>query len=176
MKKKAIISLVLISLMAFGIGAGSFAWFTSQATSTDNVFTAGTLEIEGPGTITSEMLNVSNIYPSWQESKAVKIKNIGSLDFKCRMSVKPLTGNKLYDGPTPLQVSVNGGAYKDIDELGYVGLGQLGAGKEGSCTIVFRLPEAADNEYQGASATFEFVFDATQTENPGWTEEYVPAP
>lgn len=170
MKKKAIISLVLIALMAFGIGAGSFAWFTSQATSTDNVFTAGTLIIENPGTITSGMLNVSNIYPSWQESKVVTIKNIGSLDFKCRMSVKPLTGNILYDGSTPLQVSVNDGAYIDIDELGYVDLGQLAAGANGLCTLGFRLPEAANNDYQAASATFEFVFDATQTTNPGWDQ------
>jgi predicted ribosomally synthesized peptide with SipW-like signal peptide len=46
MNKKVIISLVLVALMGFGTAIGTYAWFTSQATSNDNVFTAGTLTVD----------------------------------------------------------------------------------------------------------------------------------
>lgn len=164
MKKKAIISLVLIAMMAFGIGAGSFAWFTSQATSTDNVFEAGTLTIDSPGTITTDLLEVNNIYPSWNQSNEVTVHNSGSLDFKYRVSVEELTGNILFDGDTPLQVSVNNGTWTDINKLGYVELGTIEAGQDGEFEIAFRLPEEADNDYQNVSANFTFVFDAAQVE------------
>jgi predicted ribosomally synthesized peptide with SipW-like signal peptide len=169
MKRNIIISLVLIGLLAFGIGFGTFAYFTSQATSTDNTFTAGTLIIDSPGTLTAE-LAVGNIYPGWTTNKTITIHNSGSLDFKYRISVQPNTGNMLYDGATPLQVSINGGAFTNINALGYVELGTIAAGADGQFTIAFKLPEAANNSYQGASGTFTFVFDATQTTNPGWAE------
>lgn len=170
MKKKAIISLVLIAVMAFGIGAGSFAWFTSQATSTNNEFKAGTLTIDSPGTITADLAEINNIYPSWNKSKTVTVHNSGSLDFKYRISVQPLEGNILYDGETPLQVKINDGSWTNINELGYVELGTIAAGQDGQFDIAFQLPSEADNEYQGASATFTFVFDATQTTNPGYDQ------
>lgn len=169
MRRNIIISLVLIGLLAFGIGFGTFAYFTSQATSTNNTFTAGTMTIDSPGTLTAN-LAVGNIYPGWSTSKTITVHNSGSLDFKYRISVQALTGNILYDGATPLQVSINGGTFKDIDELGNVELGTIAAGQDGTFTIAFKLPEAADNSYQGASGTFTFVFDATQTTNPGWNE------
>ncbi|OGO79223.1 MAG: hypothetical protein A2Y23_01185 [Clostridiales bacterium GWB2_37_7] len=45
MNKKVIISLVLVALMGFGTAFATYAWFTSQATSTGNTFTAGTLDL-----------------------------------------------------------------------------------------------------------------------------------
>ncbi|MCR4430422.1 MAG: CalY family protein [Tepidanaerobacteraceae bacterium] len=169
MRRNIIISLVLIGLLAFGIGFGTFAYFTSQATSQNNTFTAGTLTIDSPGQLTAS-LAVGNIYPGWTTSKTITVHNSGSLDFKYRISVQPLAGNMLYDGATPLQVSINGGAYTNINSLGYVELGNIAAGQDGTFTIAFKLPEAADNSYQGASGTFTFVFDATQTSNPGYSE------
>lgn len=173
MSKKAILSLVLIGLLAFGAGLGSYAWFTSQATSTGNVFETGTLEIGGDDGVvqqlTSEM-SVDNIYPSWTSGvKTINVENTGSLEFKYRMSVEALAENLLYDGATPLQVSVNGGAFTDIDELGYVELGNIAANSTGTFTIEFMLPQEANNDYQGATAAFAFVFDATQVNAP-WTE------
>ena len=46
MNKKVIISLVLIAVMAFGTAFASYAWFTSNATSGNNVFTAGTIALD----------------------------------------------------------------------------------------------------------------------------------
>ncbi|MDF2531706.1 MAG: Camelysin metallo-endopeptidase [Clostridia bacterium] len=49
MNKKVIISLVLVALMGFGTAIGTFAWFTSTATSNNNVFTAGTIALDVNG-------------------------------------------------------------------------------------------------------------------------------
>jgi len=43
--KRLLISLSLIAMMAFAVGMGTYAYFTSQATSTSNAFTAGTLTV-----------------------------------------------------------------------------------------------------------------------------------
>lgn len=170
MSKKALLSLLLIGVLAFGAGLGTFAWFTSQATSTDNVFETGTLKI-GDNEAIQEILTVENIYPEWtSEAKTITVENTGSLKFKYRMSVEALTDNILYDGITPLQVKVNESAFVDIDELGYVDLGEIEAGASGTFTIQFMLPKEANNDYQDKDANFTFVFDATQVQNTGWAQ------
>lgn len=173
MKKKAILSLVLVALLAFGIGAGSFAWFTSQATSTNNLFEAGTLkigdEIAGSTARTVETLTVStdtlgNIFPGWTSTaKTISVENNGSLPFIYRMSVNA-SNSILYTGATPLQVKIDGGSWTDIDALGYVEFPQVAAGATGQFTIQFMLPTGANDDYQGAEADFTFVFDAKQVQ------------
>lgn len=170
MSKKALLSLLLIGVLAFGAGLGTYAWFTSQATSTDNVFETGTLKIGTDGDV-QQILNVGNIHPNWEsEVKTITVQNTGSLEFKYRMSVEALTNNLLYDGDTPLQVEVNNGGFVDINELGFVSLGNIAAGESATFTIQFKLPKEANNDYQNASADFTFVFDATQVQNTGWIE------
>ncbi|MTI69373.1 MAG: hypothetical protein FH751_03825 [Firmicutes bacterium] len=171
MKKKVLLSVLLVGLLAFGAGMGTFAWFTDTATSNDNVFETGTLTIDDPGELTAQM-TVDNIYPGWtSDEKEITVTNSGSIDFKYRISVEALTDNILYDGATPLQVKINDGAYVNINELGNVELGEITAADDtGTFNIQFKLPEAANNDYQNQSATFTFAFDATQTENDGWTE------
>lgn len=46
MNKKSVLSLVLAGSLAFGAGIGSYAWFTSTATSAANTFQAGTLMVD----------------------------------------------------------------------------------------------------------------------------------
>ncbi len=190
MKRNLLISLVLIGILAFGLGVGSYAYFTSQAKSENNTFATGTLVIDSPGSLTKNM-TVDNIYPGWySDIKTIKVHNSGTLDLKCRMSVLPNAGNPLYDGDTPLEVAaywipfVNGSEseektdqasllpmYKKINAMGYVDLGGfIPSGKDGTLIVGFRLPEAANNAYQGIKGDFTFVFDATQVKNQGWTE------
>lgn len=54
MNKKLIISLVMIGILAFGAGLGTFAWFTSTAASTGGTFTAGTLKIDVNGSLDND--------------------------------------------------------------------------------------------------------------------------
>jgi len=173
MNKKLIISLVMIGVLAFGLGLGSYAWFTSTATSSDNLFETGTLviDVDSPVIAVEEF---NNIYPSWNSGlETYAVRNEGTLDLKYRMTVEGPEGNMLFDGVTPIQVSINGKAYVDIDEAGTVEIGQIAAGQTDGLELQFRLPAEADNEYQDETASFTFVFEATQVDNPGWAEDSI---
>lgn len=170
MNKKLVISLVLIGVLAFGLGIGSYAWFTSTATSSNNLFETGTLVINVDSPIIT-VAEFGNIYPSWNSGvKEYDVKNEGTLDLKYKMRVEGTAGDKLFDGVTPLQVSINGGAFVDMDQAGTIDIGQIAAGTTDGLQLQFRLPSEADNEYQNESASFTFVFEATQIDNPGWSE------
>ncbi len=170
MNKKLIVSLALIGVLAFGAGLGSYAWFTSTATSSDNLFETGTLVINVDSPIFAEA-DFSNIYPSWNSGvKTYEIRNEGTLALKYRMTVQGDEGELLFDGPTPLQVKINDNDFVDIDQAGTVYIGEIEAGQTDGLQLQFRLPEEADNDYQEENASFTFVFEATQVENPGWNE------
>lgn len=85
MNKKLIISLVMIGVMAFGAGLGTFAWFTSDATSTENTFESGTLNLnvnnDTNGEYALDLGTINNVAPGdvFTEEEIV-IKNDGSLD------------------------------------------------------------------------------------------------
>ncbi|HOS68955.1 MAG TPA: TasA family protein [Bacillota bacterium] len=170
MNKKLVISLVLIGALAFSLGLGSYAWFTSTATSSNNLFETGTLAIGVESPLIAET-EFKNIYPSWNSGvKTYDIKNEGTLALKYRMTVQGEVGELLYDGPTPLQVKINNNDFVDINQVGTVYIGEIEAGQTGELNLQFRLPEEADNDYQNEIASFTFVFEATQVDNPGWNE------
>ncbi|WP_202708156.1 TasA family protein [Sporosalibacterium faouarense] len=54
MKKRLVLSLLLVGLLAFSAGMGTFAWFASQATSSNNTFAAGTLTVSLEGQDTEQ--------------------------------------------------------------------------------------------------------------------------
>lgn len=167
MNKKVIISLVLIAVMAFGTAIGTFAYFTSQATSIDNVFQAGTLKIAGPGSngIASGILDVRSIYPGWEQTKTVNIQNTGSLPFKYKVSATTPTENALWNGENGLRVMINGGEPMHIYGLSNYLLGTILPGQNKNITFTFTLPTAAGNEFQALMSRINFAFDATQIEN-----------
>lgn len=178
MKKRMILALMLIGLLAFGAGLGTYAWFTSQATSTDNVFQTGTLKIENPGDgiFASGILEVDNIYPSWTGSKDIIITNSGSLDFIFRLNnitLKASTDNAgmLFNGEHGLEISFDGEEWFKAKEVLNYEFGEITT-EEGTekITVHYRLPEEAGNNYQGIAATLEFNFFATQVNNTDWEE------
>lgn len=85
MNKKLIISLVMIGILAFGAGLGTYAWFTSTATSTGNTYQSGTLAIDVDGSLENdnkfELLSADNIAPGDViGEKTIEIDNRGSLN------------------------------------------------------------------------------------------------
>jgi len=89
MKRKAILSIALAGMLAFGAGLGTMAWFTSTATSETNIFEAGTLTLDVNGANGEEKfdfnvdLNFDNLQPgdSLTDGTAeIVIKNTGSLN------------------------------------------------------------------------------------------------
>ncbi len=182
-KMKIVLSVVLIGLLTFGVGMGSFAWFTSQATSEENVFETGTLEIgvpEGNDGVTA-FISGANWAPGSTVTETIDVSNLGSLDFKYKVSASRVAeadtqdeadSTYLYD---KLEVVVsdgdgelyNGSLSGLIDVLCDAG---LASGASETLTITVTLPTDADNTYQGIGTTIQFTFDATQTANSGWTE------
>ena len=86
MKKSMVLSLLLVGLLVFGLGMGTYAWFTSDATSTGNEFTSGTLALDINDSGTSYDLNfgsidLGNLQPSDVTDEVnVTIENDGSLN------------------------------------------------------------------------------------------------
>ncbi len=178
MSKKALLSLLLIGVLAFGAGLGTYAWFTSQATSTDNVFETGTLVIDNPGNgeFTSGILAVDNIYPSWTGNKTITITNSGSLDFQFRLNNITLKGSNddagiLYNGSNGLEVSFDNATWYKANAVSNIVFGTITATEDTqNITVYYRLPSAANNDYQGKTAELEFNFLATQVGNDTWAE------
>lgn len=178
MKKRLVLIMILIGLLAFGIGMGTYAWFTSSVTSTNNVFKTGKLEIKNPGNgvFASGILNVDNIYPGWTGQKNITITNAGTLAFKFKLKDITLKsssneGEILYNGANGLRVSFDDQKwYKVKDITNYVFDKQINKGESKTITVYYKLPKAAGNAYQGKSVTLEFNFEATQIENTGWSE------
>ncbi|KPU27473.1 hypothetical protein TR13x_05235 [Caloranaerobacter sp. TR13] len=178
MKKRLVLIMILIGLLAFGVGMGTYAWFTSSVTTTNNVFKTGILRIKNPGNgvFASGILNVDNIYPGWEGSKKITITNDGTLAFKFKLKDITLKsqndeGKILYNGTNGLRVSFDKqNWYRVKDITNYVFSGQINKGKSKTITVYYKLPKEAGNGYQGKSVTLEFNFVATQTENKGWSE------
>ena len=78
MNKKVWTSLLVIGLAVLAIAGGTLAWFTSQSGPIENVFTAGTVEIEADEDITSGVDTMSNWNPGDCAVKEFTITNSGT--------------------------------------------------------------------------------------------------
>lgn len=83
MRRKVLISLLLMGILALGMGIGTYAWFTSEASTSGNVFTAGTLKVglNGEGETALDLGSTENMQPG-DETKPVQIEisNEGNLN------------------------------------------------------------------------------------------------
>lgn len=86
MKSKGLLSLILISVLALGIGIGTYAWFMDTVSSKLNTFTAGTLKVGLNVAEGEESLEVAGIETRFMEPGDVtepvtmEISNDGNLD------------------------------------------------------------------------------------------------
>ena len=90
--KKVLASIVIIGLLAFAMGWGTYSYFSDTATSTGNTFTAGTYDIklydgEWKDTV-SGTWSISDWAPGQNYSAKLYIKNAGTLKV-VTMSIKP---------------------------------------------------------------------------------------
>jgi len=78
--KKILISLMTIALVSALIGGGVFAYFSDVETSTGNVFTAGTLDLNLDGGNTNVVkFTVSNVKPGDSGGGTWTVTNVGSI-------------------------------------------------------------------------------------------------
>lgn len=182
----------LIGVMAYG-ASGSAAWFTDQESIVGNTVTAGEVDISINPEGSTHPFTVSNLMPGdWTTNYNLGVYNSGStVPVKYRITsdfvsdtaggfynlIQVRAGHTFagtpgnwcqegsglikYDGPLYL-LDVN-----SIDD----GISDtLGLNITHVWQFCFGLDESTTNVYQGASATFDIVVDATQEDNPGWSE------
>ena len=79
MDKKILMSIFIIGLLAFGLGWGTYSYFSDTEKSTGNVFTAGTIDIEVTGTEYqwSEGAKLEDMKPCDTKYITFVIKNVG---------------------------------------------------------------------------------------------------
>jgi spore coat-associated protein N len=169
MNKKLLICVLLIGVMAFGIGMGTFAYFTSQATSTDNVFETGELKI-GLGSNAEGFVSGDNWQPGSSVTEDLVVSNDGTLDLKYRISAAMADGaNAALYNELMVIISKGGqelynGLLKDMTPILP---GTIAVGGSDTLTFTVSLPDsgAPQNHLQGLNAGVIFTFDATQTNN-----------
>ncbi|MGE0228674.1 MAG: TasA family protein [Dehalococcoidia bacterium] len=99
-KRSVFMSLAVIGLVAAMITAATSAVFTDAATSTDNTFNTGTLDIqlkddnEGPADDVSASITFENMAPGDSVAKPVTVSNPGSLGLRYALTSSSTNDNK----------------------------------------------------------------------------------
>ncbi len=164
---RVLLAALVLLLIALAIVAFSSGLFTSSSANPGNLASSGVMTIdndrEGEAILTAERL-----LPGESGEGTVSVTNVGDADgdFTLRASsladdpadpafseVLTLTitegGDSVYDGPLA-----------DIDT---VDLGTWAADEEHTYTFTVTFDVDSENEYQGASTTLDFAWDATQS-------------
>ncbi len=108
---KKIIGLTVAALMVMGlVGGGTWAYFNDPETSTGNILSAGTMDLNiNNDDINYVMLSVNNAYPGSSGNGSTTLNNIGNL-----------TGDLDIDFATVVETAGNLGEYAGGTELGGV--------------------------------------------------------
>jgi len=181
MKKRWILSMVIVILAVAAVGGATMAWFTDQSDPIENVFTAGTVEIEADEEIIGEGINMDNWNPGDCVEKEFEITNKGTK----RIVLRGIVTEQWYEfdgtewvewtpepaGSNAAKVTLVGtGWTEDPADSGiwyYDGeiAGTYPDNPEASVFLRFRVcldgPEA-DNQYQGKRYIMSVTFQAIQ--------------
>ena len=115
--KTILTSILIIGILALGIGVGVYALFSDTETSNGNLFTAGTLDltVNGANGANEQIFNVANMKPGNQPKSQWYLANIGSLSGTLSISSITVTNDE-------------NGITEPEDEAGDVtaGVGELG--------------------------------------------------
>jgi hypothetical protein len=175
---------LLVGTMSLGI-ITSGAWFTDSDTVAVTA-TSGEIEIQSnelePFTVTNLLPGVwtdnfdMNVYNTAESTTAVKYRITaaatgGSSDLYNAILVRVkhthCTGADRGTWPVVFEGPVSTFSVNSID---HAISDSLGINITHCYGFEFSLPTTAGNAYQELSATFNLVTDATQPENPGWSE------
>lgn len=183
MRKKIVVSMLVIALAAALLGGATFAWFT-DSDSTTATFTAGTLDVALTDTSDAVFtLELTGMAPGDSLSTDIKVANTGNLDLYYRfLFTETAPGGTLDDALTVtisqgatiiadgvlLSSLISGGAIFDNTTM------ELAPAASATYTIEIELPTDTGNTYKGTSFDGTFVVEATQVKNqadptnPAW--------
>lgn len=172
MKIKSFIAFVIaISLTAFA----AFAYFTNQATSSNNTISTGSILIGTPAAgDNTAVVSMTGILPGGHVTGNVTINNLGTSPFKYKISAANTTpaGAALFDA---LNVAISRGGTTlyngPISGLADIVMStNLAVGANETLIFNVSLPTSIDNTLQNLGTNIQFTFDATQIDNPDWNQ------
>lgn len=195
--RKILTSLLSVFILLGVVSLATGAYFTAQGQTVGNTAQAGTVSLH-PGPSDGPTLTVTNLAPglfyynvgdSFDTNVSgptyppmLHVQNMGTLAFKYKITPAfnsqtvggywELLWVRAYraEGSSNTYVKKYEGLLKDMNVgSATTGVGNLGPGSSHDWRFDIGLDSTANNTYQAASANFNFVVDATQTNNPGWT-------
>ena len=155
MKKRLMISIMMIALVAALVGGATFAMFTDTAVNDNNTFAAGTVDIS---TNPNPVFNVPNMAPGDEVTGTLNVANDGTLDLKYNF-VNTFGGDL---APVLSIVSIKDAAGANVVASDFR---QLNAGLTESLSITVKMDFNAPNAYQGKAGTLTMNFNAEQWAN-----------
>jgi hypothetical protein len=183
MLRKIAATLAIVGVLA-GFGAfGALSIFTSTADVISNAFTTGTVDIStSPDTA---LVTYSNMAPGDSTIQPLTVTNGGTLALRYAMTtsadnddskglrdqlvltIKTKTANpcSTFDGTQLYTGALSGGAIGDPTQGAQGGDRPLAASANEVLCFKVELPSDTDDDYQGATTTATFTFDAEQTAN-----------
>ncbi|ASJ05621.1 TasA family protein [Thermococcus barossii] len=183
---KMLASLVLVGIVLFGIGAGTWAYFDDTETSNGNYIAAGTLDlvVAGENPLSSNVEYSDYVYPGWSDSTYFPVENAGTIDGKLYLDVSytDSPGETPEPEPTPdngelsqylyVKIYYSDDTTFDAGEIvweGYVSewsgeieLGDLPAGATKYIKVEASIDGSVGNEIQGDSLTVDVTFTLEQ--------------
>ncbi len=95
--KKILASIVVIGLLGFALGWGTYSLFSDTETSSGNTFTAGTLDLKVDGKDDPNVVkyfDVGNVKPGDSGSQVIALSNTGTLDGTAKIHIKDVTNTE----------------------------------------------------------------------------------
>lgn len=158
-------SLATIGLVSSLVGGATFAVFTDEDSNTANTFTAGTLDIN-VNEVVDNKVSFSNLAPGDSgTTDAFTVSNDGTLEL--RFDIKQtLTGslvkeNDDKDLAVTLQEQTDG-TWANVSSTEDI---VLAPDELKTYRLSYSFPLAADDTYQGGTASYQVTFNAEQTRN-----------
>lgn len=164
MRKRIVVSMLVIALAAALLGGAAFAWFTDSESAAAQ-FTAGTLDLAD---LQASLVTIENMAPGdVTAAETLTIANSGSLEMFYRISfVKDVASGILGD---VLHVYIDGvdqGTLASLEgDFIFDSTMRLAAGVSKDFSIEFELPGTTGNAYQNQTYTGKLVVQAVQVKN-----------
>jgi spore coat-associated protein N len=178
MNAKILVSLLTIGVASAALGYGTYAAFSSTATSTGNVFSVGTVELTLAGAESVDaFIGGDDLAPGDEATGSLVLKNTGSIftgdarGHSLTLRIEAANTNATlaqaleivsitYDGEPLTDGESSPATLADLAAMTFDVADPGAAGK--TLEIAVRLSWEADNTVQGLSNTLQFTFTLAQ--------------
>lgn len=169
-KKSLLFSGLALMMSALLLAGTTFAWFTDSVTNKGNKIEAGTLDVQlyqdttDISNSTEPVFNYDKWEPGYSTGADLSVKNNGTLAIKYELELQNVTATKGIENVINVYVGKDlKGTLAQFMNGENLLEGTLNAGASTDSTMItLAMQTSADNDYQGATASFDILLKATQ--------------